>query len=89
MYTTWSCRVYPSYVKGRTLNLSAKLSESQTDQIADSDAKILERKGRDAETKALALRRCLWSYIHEENRPSLLRLVVTEVLIYMRNQGNW
>ena len=42
---TWSCRVYPSYVKGRTDNLSAKLSESQTDRIADSDAKILECKG--------------------------------------------
>ena len=38
MYTTWSCRVYPSYVKGCTDNLSAKLSKSQTDQIADSDA---------------------------------------------------
>ena len=45
-YTTWSCRVYPGYVKGRTDNLSAKLSESQTDQIANSDAKILKRKGK-------------------------------------------
>ena len=45
-YTTWSCRVYPSYVKGCIDNLSAKLSESQTDRIADSDARILERKGK-------------------------------------------
>ena len=56
MYTTWSCRVYPNYIKGCTVNLSAKLSESQTDRIADSDAKILERKRNDAETRALALR---------------------------------
>ena len=43
---TWSCRVYPRYVKGHTDNLSAKLSELQTGRIADSDAMILERKGK-------------------------------------------
>ena len=34
-----SCRVYFNYVKGYTDNLSAKLSESQTVWIADSDAR--------------------------------------------------
>ena len=65
---TWSCRVYPKYVKGHTDNLSAKLSESQTDQIADSDAKILERKGKGAAETG----QHRGSYIHDDPRKSVI-----------------